>query len=56
VTVFFNLFAAAEPFVNVCVAHGALCSVPSFYPSCRNVASVVDHGTVKIRDFVPMDR
>ena len=24
--VFFNLFAAAEPFANICVAHGILCN------------------------------
>jgi len=26
---FFNHFAAAEPSVNVCVAHGSLCNDPS---------------------------
>ena len=30
--VFFNLFAAAEPSANVCVAHGTLCNDPSVYP------------------------
>jgi len=29
--VFFNHFAAAEPYVNVCVAHGTLCNDPSVY-------------------------
>jgi len=29
--VFFNLFAAMEPSANVCVAHGTLCSDPTFY-------------------------
>jgi len=29
--VFFNLFAAAEPSVNVCVAHGIQYNDPSFY-------------------------
>ena len=27
----FNLFAAAEPYVNVCVAHGTQCNGPSVY-------------------------
>jgi len=27
--VFFNLFAAADPYANVCVAHGTLCNDPS---------------------------
>jgi len=30
-TVFFNLFSAAEPFANVCVAHGTLRNDPSVY-------------------------
>jgi len=30
-TVFFNLFAAAELFANVCVAHGTLRNDPSVY-------------------------
>jgi len=30
-SVFFNLFAAAEPCANVCVAHGTLCNDPSVY-------------------------
>jgi len=30
-SVFFNLFAAAKPSVNVCVAHGTLCNYPSVY-------------------------
>jgi len=29
--VFFNHFVAAEPSVNVCVAHGTLCNDPSVY-------------------------
>ena len=29
--VFFNHFSAGEPSVNVCVAHGTLCSDPSVY-------------------------
>jgi len=28
-TVFFNLYAAAEPSANVCVAHGTLCNDPN---------------------------
>jgi len=31
--VFFNLFAAAEPSANVCVAHGTLCNDPSVDPT-----------------------
>jgi len=31
VTVFFILFAAAEPSTNVCVAHGTLCNDPCIY-------------------------
>ena len=30
-TVFFSHFAAAEPSVNVCVAHGTLCNDPGVY-------------------------
>ena len=33
---FFNLFAAAEPSANFCVAHGTLCSDPSLYPTFCN--------------------
>jgi len=29
--VFFNHFAAAEPSVYICVAHGTLCNDPSVY-------------------------
>jgi len=29
--VFFNLFPAAEPSANVCLAHGTLCNHPSVY-------------------------
>jgi len=29
--VFFNLFAAAKPSANVCVAHGILCNDPSVF-------------------------
>jgi len=31
--VFFNLFAAAEPSANVCVARGTLCNDSSVYPT-----------------------
>jgi len=30
-SVFFNLFAAAEPSANVCATHETLCNVPSVY-------------------------
>jgi len=30
-TVFFNLFAAAEPSTNVCIAHRTLCNDPSVF-------------------------
>jgi len=36
-SVFFNLFAAAEPFANICVAHGTLCcNGSSIYPTFCN--------------------
>jgi len=36
IAVFFNLFAAAEPSTNVCVAHGTLSNDPSVYPTFCN--------------------
>ena len=34
--VFFNLFAAAAPSANLCVAHGTWCNDPSVYPAFCN--------------------
>jgi len=43
--VFFNLYAAAEPSANVCVAHGTLCN-------CITVALLQPYRSV-IANFVP---
>jgi len=51
--VLFNLFAAAEPSGNTCVAHGTLCNdsniFPTFFikPDDRNVASMFYHEIIK---------
>jgi len=44
-SVFFNVFAAAEPSANVCIAHGTLCN-------CETVALLQLHWTV-VANFVP---
>ena len=51
-SMFFNLFAAAEPSANVCVARGTLCNDPSVYPtfSLMNQAISVCFGSKVLRN------
>jgi len=50
--VFFNLFAAAEPTANVCVAHGTRCNDPSVYGYCETVVLLQPHRSAVV-NFVP---